>query len=103
MDIGIALAEQGEGGLVDVVVDEYDGSLSLLDKVRDLHVGIENLSVVEDAFNRWKRGTDEEVYFFSQIGYLMFQCRNTLIDDIAFKQIILQDLICSLTEFGATL
>lgn len=53
--ICIALAEQGEGGLVDVVVDEDDGLPGLFDEVGYLHVGIEDLSIVEDALYRWQR------------------------------------------------
>ena len=62
-NIGIALAEHGEGGLVDIVVDEDDGSLGLFDEVGYLYIGIEDLSVVEDALYRWQRGTDEEIDF----------------------------------------
>ena len=47
-DIVIALAEQGEGGLVDVVVDEDDGLSGLLDEVGYLHVGIEDLGADEN-------------------------------------------------------
>ena len=60
-DIGIALAEQGEGRLVDVVVDEDDGLLGLFNEVGYLHVGIKDLSIVEDTLYRWQRGTDEEI------------------------------------------
>ena len=63
-DIGIALAEQGEGGFVDVVVDEDDGLSGLLDEVGYLHIGIEDLPVVEDAFYWWQGGTDEEIDLF---------------------------------------
>ena len=62
-NIGIALAEQGEGGLVDVVVDEDDGLPGLLDEVGYLHVGVEDLPVVEDALHRRQGGTDEEINF----------------------------------------
>ena len=61
--ICIAIAEHRQGIDVDVVVDEDDGCLGLFDETDDMGVGIEDLSVVEDALNRWQGGTDEEIDF----------------------------------------
>ena len=66
-DIGIALAEQGEGRLVDVVVDEDDGLFRLFDEVGYLHVGIKDLPIVEDALYWWQRGADEEIDLVLQL------------------------------------
>ena len=62
-DIWIALAEQGEGGFVDIVVNEDDGLLGLFDEVDYLYVGVEYLTIVEDAFHWWQGRTDEEIDF----------------------------------------
>ena len=62
-DIWIALAEQGEGGFVDIVVNEDDGLLGLFDKVDYLYVGVEYLAIVEDSFHWWQGGANEEIDF----------------------------------------
>ena len=49
------VAEHRQGIDVDIVVDEGDGLLRLFDEADDLCVGIEDLSVVEDAFY-WRQG-----------------------------------------------
>ena len=53
-NVAVALAEQGEGCLVDVVVDEDDGLFGLFDEVDNLYVGVEYLAIVEDSFHRWQ-------------------------------------------------
>ena len=47
------MAEHGQGVDVDIVVDERDGTFRLLNEVDDMGIGIEDLSVVEDAFYWW--------------------------------------------------
>ena len=49
------IAEHRQGINIDIVVDEDDGLLRLFDEADDLCVGIEYLSVVEDAFY-WGQG-----------------------------------------------
>ena len=49
------VAEHRQGIDIDIVVDEDDGLLRLFDQADDLSVGIEYLSVVEDAFY-WRQG-----------------------------------------------
>ena len=46
-----AIAEHRQGIDIDIVIDKDDGILRLFDEVDDLCVGIEYLSVVEDAFH----------------------------------------------------
>ena len=53
-DIRSPFAEHGQCGLVNVVVYQNDGMSGLLDQIDDLHVCIEDLTVVEDSFNRRK-------------------------------------------------
>ena len=53
-DIWIALTEQGEGCLVDIVVDEDDGLFGLFDKTGNLYISVENLAVVEDSLYWWQ-------------------------------------------------
>ena len=62
-NIGIAIAEHRQGINVDVVVYKNDGMLRLLDETDNLGIGIEDLPVVEDAFNRGQGCTYEEIYF----------------------------------------
>ncbi len=45
------IAEHRQGIDIDIVIDKDDGMLRLFDEVDDLCVGIEYLSVVEDAFH----------------------------------------------------
>jgi hypothetical protein len=45
------LAQHGQSIDIDIIIDKYDGLLGLSDKTDDVGVGIENLSVVKDAFN----------------------------------------------------
>ena len=63
-NIGIAIAEHRQGINIDVVVYKNDGMLRLLDETDNLGIGIEDLPVVEDAFNRGERLMNEKVYFF---------------------------------------
>ena len=49
------IAEHRQGIDIDIVVDEGDGAFCLFDEVDDMCVGIEYLSVVEDAFH-WGEG-----------------------------------------------
>ena len=62
-DVGITIAEHRQGIDVDVIVDKDDRCLGLFDEVDDMHIGIEDLPVVEDAFYWWQGGTDEEGHF----------------------------------------
>ena len=39
-----------------------DGLFRLFDEVDDMHIGIEDLPVVEDAFYWWQGGTDKEIH-----------------------------------------
>ena len=71
-DVGITIAEHRQGIDVDVVIYEDDGCLGLFDEADDMGIGIEDLPVVEDAFDWWQGGTDEEIDLFCQICYLMF-------------------------------
>ena len=71
-DVGITIAEHRQGIDVDVIVDKDDGCLGLFDEADDMGVCIEDLPVVEDAFDWWQGGTDEEIDLFCQICYLMF-------------------------------
>ena len=63
-NIGIAIAEHRQGINADVVVYKNDGMLRLPDETDNLGIGIEDLPVVEDAFNRGERLMNEKVYFF---------------------------------------
>ena len=54
-DVVCAMAQHGQGIDVDIVVDERDGTLRLFDEVDDMGIGIEDLSVVEDALY-WRQG-----------------------------------------------
>ncbi len=49
---GIAVAEHRQGIYVDVVVYKDDGMFGLLDETDNLGISIEDLPVVEDAFDR---------------------------------------------------
>ena len=51
LDVGIAIAEHGQGVCADVIVDKHDRAFGLLDKADDLGISIEELAVVEDAFD----------------------------------------------------
>ena len=62
-DIEWAFAKHGQRSLVDVVVYKHDGLFRLFDKVDNMHVGIEDLAVVENAFHWWQGRTDEEIDF----------------------------------------
>ena len=62
-DVGITIAEHRQGIDVNVIVDEDDRCLGLFNEADDMGVGIEDLSVVEDAFDGWQGGTDEEINF----------------------------------------
>ena len=46
-----AIAEHRQGIDIDIVIDKDDGMLRLFDEADDLCVGIEYLSIVEDAFH----------------------------------------------------
>ena len=62
-NIGIAIAEHRQGINIDVVVYKNDGMLRLPDETDNLGIGIEDLPVVEDAFDRRQGCTYEEIYF----------------------------------------
>ena len=84
---GIALAEHRQGGFVDVIVDESDGAFSLFDEVDNLHVGVEDLSIEEDAFY-WGQGwADEEIYFVFSSGQTLFYSFEASINRITIQQI----------------
>ena len=52
-DVGITIAEHRQGIDVDVVIYEDDGLFRLFDEADDMGIGIEDLSVIEDAFYWW--------------------------------------------------
>ena len=62
-DVGITIAEHRQGIDIDIIVDKDDGCIGLFDEADDVSIGIEDLSVVEDAFNWWKGRADEEIHF----------------------------------------
>ena len=59
--IRVALAKYRQRRLVDVVIHQHDGLLRLFNQICNLHVGIEDLAVVEYTLNGRQRGTDEEI------------------------------------------
>lgn len=63
--VGIPLAEHQQHGLVYVVVYQQQGYLGGAYQVGGKLVGIEQLTVVEDAFHWRQRGADKEVYLLS--------------------------------------
>ena len=62
-DVGITIAEHRQGIDVDVIVDKDDRCLGLFDEADDVSISIKDLSIVEDAFDGWQGGTDEEINF----------------------------------------
>ena len=47
--MGKTFAKHGQRSLVDVVVYQHDGLFCLFDETDDMHVGIEDLPVVENS------------------------------------------------------
>ena len=103
-----AIAEHRQGINADVVVYKNDGMLRLPDETDNLGIGIEDLPVVEYAFNRRQRRADEEIDLVSYMGYLqslfnhfLFDIKYTLINSISLQQVLLKDSVCPLAEFNA--
>lgn len=80
-----AIAQHRQCIHVDVIIYQHDGFLGLFDQVDNVGIGIEYLAVVEDALDRRKRRADKEINLIRQICYLMFQCKNPLINYITFE------------------
>ena len=84
-DVGCSLVEQGEHGVVDIVVDEGNGFSGFAHEVGDETVGIEYLSVIEDALYRRQRGAHEEVDLVLGTADPLLQSLYSLIDGITFQ------------------
>ena len=69
-DSSISFAEHRKSGFVDVIVYQDYRASGLLDKADDIGVGVEDLAIVENAFDGRQRGADEEVDLFLQLVYL---------------------------------
>ena len=95
-----AFVEQGQHSVVYVVVEQNDAAFGAAHQVADESVGIEDLSVEEDALHGWQGGTDEKVDFFFRLAYTLLQAFKTLVDGITFEQIVLQYIVGPLAEHG---
>ena len=93
-----ALVEQGQHRVVHVVVEQDDAAFGAAHQVADESVGVEDLSVEEDALNGRQGGTDKEVDFLFRLAYALFQSLKTLVDGITFEQIVLQYIVGPFAE-----
>lgn len=59
----LPLVEECQNGFVNIVVNKDNPILRSLDEVADEHIGIEYLSVKQDAFFWWQRGMEKEIDF----------------------------------------
>lgn len=98
-DASGAFVEQGEDGVVHVVVDEEYARLGTLDQVGNEGVGIVNLSVVEDALCRGRSHADVEVELLLLAGLDVFDVRHALVhrllqgDEMAVDGVALKEII----------
>ena len=75
------------------------------DEVGGKFIGIKDLAIVENTFDRRQRGADKKLYLVCQIIYLLlmflYSCVDLLqplIDRISTQQIVFQHLVRPLTE-----
>ena len=97
---GIPLAEHQQHRLVHVVVYQQQGLSCGADKVGGELVGVEQLTVVEDAFHGRQRDADKEVHLIRQVFYLplvllklCIHLLQPIVDGIAFQQVFLQHFV----------
>lgn len=90
--------EQGQHRVVHVVVEQDDAAFGAAHQVTDESVGVEDLSVEEDALHGWQGGTDEEVDFLFRLAYTLFQAFKALVDGITFEQIVFQYIVGPFAE-----
>ena len=95
-----ALVEQGQHRVVHIVVEQDDAAFGASHQVADESVGVEDLSVEEDALNGRQGGTDKEVDFLFRLAYALFQSLKTLVDGITFEQIVFQHIVGPFAEHG---
>ena len=67
-----ALVEQGQHRVVHIVVEQDDAAFGASHQVADESVGVEDLSVEEDALNGRQGGADKEVDFLFRLAYALF-------------------------------
>ena len=56
-----SLVKHGQHRVIHIIVEQDNATFGTSDEVVDKGVGIENLSIVEDALRRRQSGADEEV------------------------------------------
>ena len=95
-----AFVEQGQHRIVHVVVEQDDAAFGAAHQVADESVGVEDLSVEEDALQWRQGGMDEEVDFLFSLAYTLLQAFKALVDGITFEQIVFQHIVGPLAEHG---
>ena len=60
---GTALGKECQDSIVDIVVDQDNGTAGGTDQIGSEFVGIEQLAVIKDTFYRRQGGTDEKSIF----------------------------------------
>ncbi len=93
-----ALVEQGQHRVVHIVVEKDDAAFGAAHQVADESVGVEDLSVEEDALHGRQGHADEEVDFLFRLAYSLFQAFKALVDGITFEQIVLQYIVGPFAE-----
>ena len=96
----VSLVEQGQHRVVHVVVEQDDAAFGAAHQVADESVGIEDLSVEEDALHGRQGHADEKVDFLFRFAYALLQAFKALVDGITFEQIVFQHIVGPLAEHG---
>ncbi len=93
-----AFVKQGQHRVVHVVVEQDDAAFGAAHQVADESVGIEDLSVIEDALYGRQGHADKEVNFLLCLANTLFQPLKTLVDAVALEEVLFQDGVCPLSE-----
>lgn len=79
----IPFTEHQQHGFIYIVVYQQKGFLCRPYQVGGELVGIEQLTIVEDALYRWQRSANEEIYLLGMFCNSMLQFAQTTVDGIA--------------------
>ena len=68
----LPFAKHEQYALINIVVNQYKGTLGRLDKFRSKLIGIEDLTIEENTLNRRKGSTDEKSLIFLPCSVIVF-------------------------------
>ena len=83
------LVQHLQHGIIHIIVYQHNTTLRTTYQVIDELVGVEDLSVVEDALHGRQGGADKEVYFVLRLGHAVLKAFDTLIHSMSVKEVFL--------------